>query len=105
MDGAPGRTDDSQPTRTATLFTAETNCNSSCCKHGAAAAIAEANREKAVTLPPSARSASSSKPEKRLGDLVHSESMPRMLEKCEGATPMRLVGCLAPPGRGRFSPP
>ena len=50
-----------------------------------AAAIAEANREKAVTLPAlGAERTSSSKPEKRLGDLVHSESMPRMLGEVRG---------------------
>ena len=50
-----------------------------------AAAIAEANREKAVTLPAlGAERTSSSKPEKRLGDLVHSESMPRMLGEMKG---------------------
>ena len=52
-----------------------------------AAAIAEANREKAVTLPAlGAERTSSSKPEKRLGDLVHSESMPRMLGEIRGLT-------------------
>ena len=52
-----------------------------------AAAIAEANREKAVTLPAlGAERTSSSKPEKRLGDLVHSESMPRMLGEMKGLT-------------------
>ena len=52
-----------------------------------AAAIAEANREKAVTLPAlGAERTSSSKPEKRLGDLVHSESMPRMLGEMRGLT-------------------
>ena len=52
-----------------------------------AAAIAEANREKAVTLPAlGAERTSSSKPEKRLGDLVHSESMPRMLGEVRGLT-------------------